>query len=132
VYGTLNQSKKIIDYLLDGFQSEKPIALTDGNQEIDFIYIDNVTEILIDILEKPGFYSENQYVISSGDTLTVRKMAVIIEEILQTTLKLDWGKLPYPAHQSMKNEYNKSIKVLLTKMSLGEGIKKYLEIRKLI
>jgi nucleoside-diphosphate-sugar epimerase len=107
VYGTKSKKKKIIDYLLDGFRSSTPVGLTKGTQTLDFIHIDDITNGFFQILAQlPDFTHHTDLYLGSGKGFKLRQVAVIIERILGEKLNLNWGFLPFPAHQSMKSVAN--------------------------
>ncbi|MCD4663971.1 MAG: NAD(P)-dependent oxidoreductase, partial [Bacteroidales bacterium] len=47
IYGGKDTQKKIIDIIYDSLNSETPLELTPGNQVLDFIHLDDVTDFYL-------------------------------------------------------------------------------------
>lgn len=94
VYGKNDSQKKIIDYLFES--AEKPIDFTLGEQVLDFIHVDDVVRAYINVIK-------NIEVIENGDTMyvgtgkgtSIRKLAGIIEVLMNKKLQINWGSKEY-------------------------------------
>lgn len=122
----------IINELVNGVDR---IKLSPGEQERDFVYIDDVMSAFALILEKT--FSENsrsgyaKYEIGTGHTHTVRKFVELCKSLVENcNTKLDFGALPYRVNELMKAETDlASLKSLGWKptIQLREGLLKTVE-----
>ncbi|BBO66726.1 CDP-abequose synthase [Desulfosarcina alkanivorans] len=97
IYGPGGTGKKVMDYLIDSTLSEKPVDMTDGEQILDFIYIDDLVDFYCKLLEnrhviRPGV---SEYHIGTGKGTRIRKLAEIIQNVSGKKANVSWGKRAY-------------------------------------
>lgn len=91
----------IIRSLVRGVPS---IPLTAGHQKRDFIYVDDVVDAFICVLEKtcdqsPGY---QEYEVGSGVTISVRELVTLAKSICGNQVtRLDFGAIPYRSNEPM-------------------------------
>ncbi len=107
-YGPYDDTTKFVSYIIDSILNNvKKIDLTEGNQERDFIYIDDVVSAFMAIIKntdklKKGFL---KYEIGTGQPITIRKFVELVKNIAgnhRTTL--NFGIIPYRENEIMKSK----------------------------
>jgi len=103
-YGPGDDTTKFVSNLINALLEERPtIALTEGMQTRDFVYIDDVTDAFLHVLKsaKPdaGYL---EYEVGSGRPTRLRDFVELARELCaNTTTHLHFGALPYRPNESM-------------------------------
>ena len=104
-YGPDDPRPKILNLILKSAQTGDTLAMSPGEQLLDFVYIDDVvraikmaTEILI---SKKNKITPNEYVISSKKPLTLIELTELIAEKTNAKLNIEWGALSYRDREIM-------------------------------
>ena len=136
-YGPFDGPNKFISCIIEKIlANEKEIHLTKGEQERDFLYIDdlvNAYKIILNNLEsiKNNF---TEFEIGSGKTITIKQIVTLIKKFSNNDrTKLNFGAIPYREKEKMKSECNiDKIKQLgwEPEISIQEGVKKIIELEK--
>jgi len=132
IYGEADDTSKFLPMLIINLlKGVNTIDLTPGNQERDFIYIEDVVNAYIDIiLEKDnfsnGFY---EYSIGSGESIKIKDLVLLTKKITNNEVtQLKFGALPYRSNEIMYSKANiKKIRDEIgwaPKFSLEEGLKR--------
>ena len=132
IYGEADDTSKFLPMLIINLlKGVNTIDLTPGNQERDFIYIEDVVNAYIDIiLEKDnfsnGFY---EYSIGSGESIKIKDLVLLIKKMTNNEVtQLNFGALQYRSNEIMYSKANiKKIKDEVgwtPKFSLEEGLKR--------
>jgi nucleoside-diphosphate-sugar epimerase len=134
VYGPNQPHLKFFNQLLDAVLQKKPFEMTPGNQEINFIYIDdlvNAVQNLVDREERGVLDSTKSYNYSvyGNEVFQLKNVPRIVQEILVYGDKLDVRiSKEYRRNEIMVfNPRFKRIPNWLPSTSLRQGIKKILE-----
>lgn len=96
IYGGQDTQKKIIDIIYDSIASKTPIDLSPGEQVLDFIHVNDVTDfylLLIDNMNHLPFKSN--FKLGTGTGHTLKQLANIIEDITMKRTNINWGGKPY-------------------------------------
>lgn len=131
-YGPGDPRPKIMTLLQKAAMEKKPLAMTPGEQWIDLVYIDDITEafelsavrLLRDKAEKDETYS-----VSSQQPIRLKDLVKVFENVAGCRLQIEWGGRPYSSREEM-TPWNKG-KILpywKARISLSEGIKKLMNI----
>ena len=134
VYGTTNEGKKIFDYLLDGLNSEEPVNVSPGLQELDFIHIDDVVSYYLTVVKKllssPAIDSCELFV-GTGETHSLRKVATTIERLTGKKLWLNWGGVSYRERDMLYAKApmhkNEGLIEWRSQFTIETGVKKWLK-----
>ncbi len=108
--------------------NESVIDLTGGEQQRDFIYIDDVISAYQTILNKqplPNTYSEFQ--VLTKQPISLKELLHILKELTGSTSKLNFGAIPYRENELMRSETDNSALVNLgwqPKYSIKQGLQK--------
>jgi len=132
IYGEADDTSKFLPMLIINLlKGVNTIDLTPGNQERDFIYVEDVVNAYIDIiLEKDnfsnGFY---EYSIGSGESIKIKDLVLLIKKMTNNEVtQLNFGALQYRSNEIMYSKANiKKIRDEVgwtPKFSLEEGLKR--------
>lgn len=135
MYGPLDDENKFIYWIIKQLrQNVEKIDLTSGVQKRDFIYIDDIVEAymtVINNIEQFSFYEE--FELGSGDAIEVKEfLGLIYDQINKkqtVTTKLNFGAVAYRPKENMCMEADISKLLSLgwkPSVSLKEGIKRTL------
>lgn len=133
IYGANDSHKKVIDLICDSTSSISPINLSPGNQVLDFIYIDDVVDFYIFILENYNKLPiKSNYKLGSGIGYSLRQVASLIEEISGKKANINWGGINYRQNEVMysvadMSKYNLDWK---PRISIKEGLSRIILNRK--
>lgn len=132
IYGLNDTRKKVIDRILDSINSIDPVLMTEGNQILDFVYITDVVDFYLNLINKLKVIKEEytEYHLGTGTGTSIRQVAAIVEEVTNKKTNIRWGGIPYRQRDVMyavapiskcSAELNWKPKV-----SLKQGLKKML------
>ncbi len=135
LYGGNDSQKKIIDLIYDSLFSDEPIALSPGLQKLDFIHIDDITDLYIQIINHfSTIPNETNFQAGTGITHSLRELAGIFEKVTNKKTNITWGAKPYRESDVMYAAANtKKQQDLLhwsPKISLEQGIRGYCDVKK--
>jgi len=126
-YGPNDNRKKLISMLVESFSTNSQVEMSEGEQEIDLVYIDDVLNaylIAAEILKNSKPYKHMIYGISSNNPITLKELVEIINATLNKKPNIAWGVKPYREREVMKTW--KSFERLPgwePKIGLKEGLK---------
>lgn len=102
VYGGKDTAKKLMDYMVESATSAEPVAMTPGEQVLDFIHVEDVVRAIVTIIvgDKPANRSELH--LGTGVGTRVRDLASLIEKTLGLKLNIAWGGRDYRPLDVMK------------------------------
>lgn len=96
VYGENDSNRKFFTGLLEKLLSDsKEVDLTSGSQKRDFIYVDDVVDAFLKILENRSTLNGfNEFEVGTGSSVSVREFVEEIARISGSHSKLLFGKIP--------------------------------------
>jgi CDP-paratose synthetase len=79
------------------------LPLTAGEQKRDFIYIDDVVEAYLAILEASGSGVDHfvEYGVGSGEAVSIRQFVELVHRLTSSSTRLHFGAYPYRENESM-------------------------------
>lgn len=96
IYGGDMTVKRIIDYIVDSQNTEIPIDMTQGNQALDFIHVNDIVSFLIHCLSNEDKLANGGiYHVGTGRATTIRQIASLVENISGKECNINWGGRPY-------------------------------------
>ncbi|MCW3093056.1 MAG: CDP-abequose synthase [Ferruginibacter sp.] len=128
VYGPNDTHEWLIQYLIKQMLLNKEINVTKGEQLWDYLYVDDISEMLLKLIKSRGVGIAN---LGTGNGISVRMIIEKIKNIIQSESKINFGALPYRSDQVMLMEAD--ITKLSThlkwkpEISLDEGLRKTIE-----
>ena len=104
VYGPQDNRRKLTTLLLEAHANKKPLGLTPGTQEIDLLFIDDVTSAFLKALNRiqsqPAATYES-FRVGNSSSMTVKDYVALIERTLQESLDITWGARPFRPREVM-------------------------------
>jgi nucleoside-diphosphate-sugar epimerase len=96
IYGGKDTQKKIIDIISDSITSKLPIDLSPGEQILDFIHIDDVTNFYMMLIKNINrLPAKSNLPLGTGTGHTLKQVAAIIEEVTNQKTNINWGGKQY-------------------------------------
>lgn len=113
IYGPKDDTTKFVPWVLSQLKANvSDIKLTLGDQERDFIFIDDVVTAYLTVLEKsPGLTNFIEFDVGTGQLLSVKSFLQNLKKIYEDSFglsntKLDFGAIPYRDGEMMTVEIN--------------------------
>lgn len=127
-YGVQDPRPKLFSFLMKSLENQDRLELSEGNQVLNYLYIDDVIDGILFSIEKSFF--ENQislFRLRNQETHTLREIVNKFEEVSNQKLEIVWGTRPYKASDVfMDSGFPEDLPHWKSKISLDEGIKKIL------
>lgn len=96
IYGGNDSQKKIIDIIYDSTLSEKPLDLSPGEQVLDFIHIDDVTNFYKAVVNNVNkLPCKTNFKLGTGTGHNLKQVATYIEKITNRKANINWGGRDY-------------------------------------
>ncbi|WP_227938055.1 NAD-dependent epimerase/dehydratase family protein [Alkalihalobacillus deserti] len=136
IYGENDTRKKVFHYLLEALDSPSSIHMTAGEQILDLIYIDDVVDFFITILNNINTLSQfTNYSLDlhlgTGIGTSIKELTNYIETITNKKANIHWGAKPYRKFDIMYAvaPISKNIELLgwRAKTPLVKGLQKLIE-----
>jgi len=105
-YGPGDDDGKFVTHVIKSCREGVPeLKLTKGEQERDFIYIDDVVSAYQLLLEQQGCAEPAwaEYPLGSGETVFIRALVEMISRLTGSTTQLNFGALPYRQNEAMRS-----------------------------
>jgi len=103
-YGPEDDRGKLFAALIQRLQTQETIALSPGEQVVDFAYIDDVVNaavIAVRRLRSEEGDREESFGISGGQPLPLRELVAMVSTIANRPLNVHWGGRPYRIREVM-------------------------------
>lgn len=96
-YGRKNEQKKVIDYMIEGLDASSPVNMSKGEQILDFIHVDDMSDFFYTLFSKIEICTEQytQFHLGTGEGHSIREAGRIIGRVFDKKLNVNWGALPY-------------------------------------
>lgn len=130
-WGPGDQRPKILNLVKQGGPNGKRLELSDGNQDYDVVYIDDVVRAFRmageQLLERPEWKNES-FQVMSPNPLTLRQTVEMMLRVNGLTLDPAWGKRPRPTR-----EIRRAVRLYPTlprwsvEIALKEGLRRFIE-----
>lgn len=104
MFGPGDDDSKFFTYVIQQCLNNKDtLPMTLGEQQRDFIYIEDVVSAYLLILEKAGKQTARfqSYELGSGKAISIRQYVETVKKLTKAGTKLDFGALPYRPHEMM-------------------------------
>jgi CDP-paratose synthetase len=103
-YGPNDDPEKFTAHVINSFLNNVPeLNLTFGEQQRDFIYIDDVISAYIVLLDKYSTFEEKYIDIEmgSGIAISIKQFVETVHKLTQSQTRLNFGALPYRTGETM-------------------------------
>lgn len=124
-YGPGDTRGKVLSLLKGIAQSGKTLDMSCGEQKLDLLYIDDVVEGFICLMNSLNEGTKSlrpEYVLTSGKTMTLRELATIYEKVCGVNLSINWGGRPYREREVMNPYRGHKLEGWTPKISIEEGL----------
>lgn len=103
IYGPGDTRPKIFTQLKN-YQNGQKLKMSNGEQEINLVYIDDVLVAVMNCLGRINNLKSNHlvYYVYGNETMTLRKIVDIYNQKTGKNIEIDWGAFPYRKNQIMK------------------------------
>jgi CDP-paratose synthetase len=108
MYGPGDDDSKFTSHVINTcFENRPYLALTEGHQRRDLIYIDDVVSAYDLILNKSSkFRPSDEIEVGTGIAIEVRTYVEEVKRLCQSSTKLGFGSLPYRMNEPMECKAN--------------------------
>lgn len=127
-YGPNDTRRKIFKLFKDYSESGETLKMSPGEQLIDLLYITDIVAGFIQLtkLMSEGANLKNEYVLSSGRQIPLKKLAALFIHVSGRKLNIEWGGLPYRKREVMIPWKGEIVPGWKAKVGVEEGIHKFL------
>jgi nucleoside-diphosphate-sugar epimerase len=103
VYGSNDPRGKLINTVINAESQNQPILVTEGNQIIDYIHVDDVARAFLVasdlIVNDVSLTKFRRYTVRSMRPLSLRDYIELAANATKKFLNINWGAIPYPPYQ---------------------------------
>lgn len=90
---------KLVPYTILSLLSERPPKLSSGRRRVDWVYVDDVVEAYLAAGLAPPAVDGGAFDIASGELVTVRAVVERVTQLINPTLRPQFGATPDRAHE---------------------------------
>lgn len=110
MYGPGDDPSKFTSAVILACQNEEPtFELTEGLQQRDWVYIDDVVSAFRSIIKNFNqLHVRNEIEVGSGTTRSVREFAETVKRLTKSNTELVFGQVPYRVNEPMLSQANLS------------------------
>lgn len=103
-FGPGDTRRKIFALFEEIAKTGKTLDMSAGEQLLDILHIDDVVAGFCHLVQMlhDGLAAREEYVLSSGHQIPLRKLAELYEQNHHVKLNINWGKRPYRQREVMK------------------------------
>lgn len=101
MYGEKDEYSKFIPFLIKNILEDKEIKTTNGEQKRDFIYVKDVVDAYLKVLDNLENLNKNfiEFEFGTGKSISLRDFANKIEEEINKKANIKWGVIPYKKNE---------------------------------
>jgi len=100
-YGPYGNHQWFVDYLIEEMRNNRTINATRCEQYLDYLYVDDITNLLVTLGKKGGVGIAN---LGSGKALQLKNIMEKIKTLVGSTSQINYGVIDYKKDQGMFNE----------------------------
>lgn len=135
VYGGKPTVKRLMDYIIESLDAPEAVAMTAGEQILDFIHVDDISQFLIYVIRNYSIFCNlekngENFHLGTGRGTTVKEVAKIVESVSKRRCNINWGDRPYRDQDTMYSVAPIAKNIELTQwkaqIDLKAGIERYL------
>lgn len=137
IYGGTTKQKKIFDLIYDSLDSNNSINMSPGDQQLDFIHIEDVLRFFSAALKNTNHFVLKEFSevhLGTGIGTTPKQIAALFENITCKKANIKWGGLSYRKRDTLFAVANKFLPEPLLcwtpQVKLINGIENYIKLKK--
>lgn len=133
MYGEKDDYNKFVPFVIKSILEDKEIRATKGEQKRDFIYVKDVVNAYIKVLNNLEKFNDEfvEFEIGSGNSISLCDFVGKIEEQINKKGNIKWGEIPYKKNEIFDSKaYIEKAKQYLgwsPKYDINSGLKKTLD-----
>ena len=132
MYGEKDGYGKFVPFAIKSILEDKDIRATKGEQKRDFIYVHDVVDAYLKVLDNLGNLNDNfmEFEIGTGNSISLRDLLSKIEEVInkKANTNIKWGAVPYKKNEIFDSKANiekaKNILGWYPKYDVSSGLKR--------
>lgn len=108
MYGEKDDDIKFIPYVIKGILRKKEIKATKGEQKRDFVYISDLVNAYLKVLDNLENLNEKfiEFSVGTGQSITLKNFINKIEKIIGEKANIKWGAIPYRKNEIFDSKAN--------------------------
>lgn len=106
VYGLMEDEHWFITNLITRLQKNEDIALTAGEQQYDYLFVEDLAKNIDALINANANKSCGVYNLSANQSIKLKEVAGMVKELIPSRGELLFGKIPYRENQIMHMEGN--------------------------
>lgn len=124
-YGNNDTRKKIFALFRQISETGETLKMSLGEQKIDIVHINDVVDGFIQMVKLLALDTElkREYVLTSGQQISLKELAKVFSETAGCKLNIEWGGREYRLREVMKPYVGNRLEKWAPTVSLEEGIK---------
>lgn len=136
LYGAGDDASKFATYVIRScLNNIDNLKLTQGEQQRDFIHIDDVLGAYLCLLENTGNIGQGfaEFAVGSGHAVSIHDFVTTVHRLAASQTRLDFGAYPYREHELMHSEADVSGLSALgwrCRYGLETGLKQVIELER--
>lgn len=133
MYGEKDEYGKFIPFVIKNILEDKKIKVTKGEQKRDFIYVNDVVDAYIKVLNRLENISDEmiEFEIGTGESISLKYLINKIERKIGKKANIKWGEIPYRKNEIFDSKANiEKVKQYLEwspKYDVSSGLKKTID-----
>jgi nucleoside-diphosphate-sugar epimerase len=94
-YGPADNERKLIPFMIKSFLERKSPDLTSGKQQWDFVYVQDIVDAYIRLMDSQIKSKHEIFNIGTGNANSIKEVAENIRKIVNSDVEPNWGKVPH-------------------------------------
>lgn len=94
-YGPVDNSRKLIPFVIKSLYDKKAPNMTSGTQKWDFTFIDDIVEAYIKALSIENKNEHKIFNIGTGKAVSIREVVTRIKELMDSEIEPKWGAIEH-------------------------------------
>jgi CDP-paratose synthetase len=103
IYGKGDKTKRALNYILDSLDASEPMTMSPGEQIMDFIHVDDVIGLCLQLLENKPYKKIEEIHVGTGRGTTLKQAAQLIASLSHQKANIHFGSIPYRKEEKMVN-----------------------------
>ena len=101
LFGKYQNTSKFIPYILEKLRKNEEILTTFGEQKRDFIYAEDFSKIIKDLLKNSEKIRGEVVNVGSGISISLKEIILYLKEKLNSSSEIKFGAIPYRKNEMM-------------------------------
>lgn len=130
-YGPADRRGKLISALLCAAASGRPLALSPGDQVLDLVHVADVVEavrVALARAEADQGGKAEAFAVRGANSLTLRSLVALIEDVAGRSVPVDWGARPYREREVMTPWLGETLPDWTPRIDLRTGLAALVEV----